>query len=157
MKIDIIYASTSGNTEMIAEVVGKRLETLGVEIILRRAELTTIREISKSKSYIFATSTWEHGELNPYFSNLYKEMRDFDFKEIKGAFIGLGDTRYEPVFFAEGIKLLRKRFIENNGDDRGRTLFINGDPYPWIDEAEEWAGDILEEFQKIKKRLFLKL
>lgn len=141
MLINIVYASTSGNVEATVEQVAKILKTRGIESVLNRAEKTPIEVIIKNKFFIFATSTWEHGKLNPYFEHLYTAMSDLNLRGKQAAFIGLGDVRYEPVLFCEGMEKVRDLWLKNGGEEIGNRLRINGEPYdkflplvePWTD------------------------
>lgn len=143
MNINIIYASTSGNVEAVCEKVAEILTGLNHQVILSRSEKTTMDAILHSEFLIMATSTWEHGELNPFYKNLYDQMADNDLSGKRSAFIGLGDKRYEPVLFCEAIEILKRRFIEKGGVEIGKTLKINGEPYKLLDtEVVEWCNNL---------------
>lgn len=140
MKVEIIYASTSGNVEAVVEKVSEVLRSEGIESNLHRAEQTSIDVIRNNDLFIFATSTWEHGELNPFFQRVYNELEQEDFSTKRAAFIGLGDYRYEVVWFCKGIDLIRDRFLENGGKQIAGNLKINGEPYDMLDTVvAEWA------------------
>ncbi len=143
--IHIIYASTSGNTELVVETIGEILKNKGINIYYHRAEITSIDVVKDNNLFILATSTWEHGELNPYFKNLLKEMKTLDLSGKYAGFVGCGDTRYEPVLFCEGMEILRRTFLENKGEEIYNALKINGDPNNVLDEVKQWG----EEFYKV--------
>ena len=112
-----------------------------MQISSSRAEQTTIATIQKNTKFIFATSTWEHGKLNPFFAHLFEQMKDLSFKGKSAGFVGLGDTRYEPVLFCEGIQIVRDLWLQRGGEEIGSMLKIQGEPYsklqnvvdPWVD------------------------
>lgn len=144
MIINIIYASTSGNVEAVCEKVNELLNSAGHTAILHRAEKTEMGTLINSEFLILATSTWEHGELNPFFKNLYDSMSESDLSKNRAAFIGLGDKRYEPVLFCEAIEILKRRFIERNGIEVGETLKINGEPFKFLDtEVTDWTKSLI--------------
>lgn len=58
--VHIIYASTSGNTELVVENIAEYLKKRKVDTVLHRAELTDISVIKDNKHFIFGTSTWNH-------------------------------------------------------------------------------------------------
>lgn len=141
MKIIIIYASTSGNVEVVCEKIGEILMQKGIEVELNRVEQTSVEKLNETNLFIFATSTWEHGEINPFFNKFLKEMKSMDLKEKKAYFVGLGDRRYEPVLFAEGVEILKRLFLKQGGQIIGETLTIDGEPYSKLDTTVvEWAN-----------------
>ncbi|BCX13744.1 MAG: flavodoxin [Candidatus Dojkabacteria bacterium] len=132
--IKIIYASTSGNTELVCEFIADILQKENFSVQLFRSELCDVQVFDDSKFFILATSTWEHGEVNPYFTNLLNSMMQYDFSNKFAGFIGLGDVRYEPVFFTRGIDEIEKVFTANSGTKLCETLRINGEPHDQLEE-----------------------
>lgn len=140
MEIHLIYASTSGNVERVVETVAEVLSQNGFEPELHRSEQTLIDVIKNNSLFIIATSTWEHGALNPFFVPLFKEMQQTDLHGKRAAFIGLGDMRYEPVLFTEGMEQVREMWLAQGGEEVGTRLKIQGEPYaqlenhvkPWV-------------------------
>lgn len=141
MGIYLIYASTSGNVEVTMEYVSGFLKKRGFEVFLSRAERTPIEVIEKHKKFVFGTSTWQHGNLNPFFMKLYEEMKNLDFRGKQAAFVGLGDRRYEPILFCEGIVKIRHLFLKNGGEEVGNYLKIQGEPYGQLNSVvAPWAA-----------------
>jgi flavodoxin len=132
-EIQIIYASTSGNVEAVAYKVSEVLDKYRIKSNLHRADQTDLRTITANKFFIFASSTWEHGIINPYFDPLVAEINESDLKGKYAGFIGLGDTRYEPINFCKGIEILQGDFIKSGGKQIGTLLKINGSPYKILD------------------------
>lgn len=144
--IPIIYASTSGHVEAVCERVAQIWNQAGQSTELLRAEQTSIEVIAQSSLLVLASSTWEHGELNPFFFRLYKEMNTIDCSGKFATFIGCGDPRYEPVLINNAAKLLRARWLERGGSELASTLFIQGEPYPFLDTTvTDWANKVLLE------------
>lgn len=143
--IQIVYASTSGNVELVCEEISKILSSNGIENQLHRSEITSIDLIKENNMFILATSTWEHGEINPFFARLYNEMKEIDLKGKVAGFVGLGDIRYEPVQFCEGMNILRRSFIEKGGTELFHALRINGDPHDQIDNhVKPWVDSFMD-------------
>lgn len=140
MEIFLIYASTSGNVETVVEWTAEKLTQTGISTQLFRAEQCTPDIFSQADYFVLATSTWEHGYLNPFFVPLHKSMKDLDFSEKKAAFIGLGDQRYEPVYFCQGMETVRETWLKKGGTELLERLKIQGEPYaqletvvgPWV-------------------------
>lgn len=145
-KIHIVYASTSGNVELVCHEVSKMLRDKRTEIEMHRAEVTNIDVIKKNETFILATSTWEHGEINPYFDDILEQIAEVDLSGKRAGFIGLGDLRYEKHMFCEGAEILRRTFLEQGGEQIGTTLKMNGDPHNQIDSiVKNWVQKFSEE------------
>jgi len=142
-----IYASTSGNVETVVETIAKTWQELGWEVALHRAEKTTLEVITQHTHFLLATSTWEHGALNPFFMTLYNEMKKADLTGKQAVFVGLGDERYEPVLFCEGIEIVKRRWVAQGGEVIGLPLRINGEPYAQLDKkVVPWAREIANQW-----------
>ncbi len=147
--IQIVYASTSGNVELVCEEISKILSSNSVENQLHRSEVAPIDLITENNMFILATSTWEHGEINPFFARLYNEMKGLDLTGKIAAFVGLGDIRYEPVQFCEGMNILRRSFIEKGGTELFHALRINGDPHDQIENhVKPWINGFMDALGK---------
>jgi flavodoxin len=143
--IPIIYASTSGNVEATCQRISDLLHEAGFKTSLYRAENTDINLIKESAFYLFATSTWEHGEINPFFYKLLVEIEKTDLTGKSAGFIGLGDTRYEQVLFCKGIDILRDAFLKSGGKDVYSPLKINGEPYQYFNTTVlNWTNKLIE-------------
>lgn len=141
----IVYASTSGNVEAVVEKIAEVLKANGIFAELHRAEQTSLDIIKNNKLFLLATSTWEHGEINPFFDRLLSEMKTVDLKGKKAGFVGLGDLRYEPVLFCEGMEILKRTFIAGGGEEIHIPLKINGEPYELLDTSVKlWALNFIK-------------
>ena len=144
-KITVIYASTSGNVEMVVDYVANVLRETGVIVNLHRAEATDDSVLLNNDLFILATSTWGHGVLNPFFDDMLINIKDNNMSGKRTAFIGLGDTRYDEAHFCEGIKIVNKAFLKSNGTEIHRMLKINGEPHKFMDLlVKKWAKDLIE-------------
>ena len=139
-KIYIIYASVSGNTELVVEHAAGILRDKGWQVNVSKAEQTSINILSENNIFLLGTSTWEHGRINPYFDTLLKEMAEQDLSGKQAGFVGLGDHRYEPVLFCGGAKKLRDVFMQQGGEEVGEMLMIDGEPNELLDSSvREWV------------------
>lgn len=144
MEIKIIYASTSGNVEIVCERIQKILKENNIKSKLLKAQIANIDDVKSSPITIFATSTWEHGEINPYFDNLLAQMQKTDMSGLRAGFVGLGDLRYEKLLFCEGIEILKRTFVEKGGEQISTTLKMNGEPYHQLDTiVANWTNSFI--------------
>lgn len=159
LPIHIIYASTGGNTEHVMQQVAKYWREQGAQIELHRAEATPLSVLTENTYFLFATSTWQQGRINPFFDRLLAEMKQADFKDKIAAFIGLGDRRYEQYYFCTGMKTLKEVWEKSNGTSIGVALTIGREPYEEIIEKQvkDWADETLPQYlnpQESEKPVF---
>jgi flavodoxin I len=143
-----VYASTSGNVELVMDYLAQHLTTAGWQVALSRAEQTDPAVITDNSLFLFGTSTWEHGRLNPFFDKLYEQMKTIDCHGKQAAFVGLGDSRYEAILFCEGMEQIKRLWLERGGTVLGMPLKINGEPHavlsklagPWSERTFSQVG-----------------
>jgi len=135
-EIHIIYASTSGNVEWVCEQIAKRLKPKRFPVFFHRAEATSIDLIKENKFFIFATSTWEHGRINPFFDRLLWEIQKTKMDGKFAGMIGLGDSRYTKAHFCGGLDFLQHVFVSQGGKVMGIPLKMNGEPYEQMEKPQ---------------------
>lgn len=148
--IHIIYASTSGNTEFVMDKVAEIWRGMGKEVFLHRSEMTDISVIKDNQHFLLATSTWDHGTINPFFDKLLAQMKETDLSGKKSAFIGLGDRRYEKHYFCTGMTLLKEVWEDKKGVAIGIGLTIGREPFDeLIDKmVRNWADKTIVLFDE---------
>ncbi|MGD6817603.1 flavodoxin [Metabacillus sp. 84] len=94
-KVLILYASMSGNTEAIADLIGEGLTGKGMNITKLEA-LDADSEVLKTYNrIILGAYTWGDGDLPDEFLDLYDDMREMDLTGKFFAVFGSGDHSYE--------------------------------------------------------------
>lgn len=94
----IVYASMTGNTEEIADIVANKLQELGIEV--HTDECTTIEteEILEADIIVVATYTYSYGgdgELPDEIVDFYTDLADLDLSGKIYGVCGSGDTFYD--------------------------------------------------------------
>jgi flavodoxin II len=102
--IGIFYGSTTCYTEMVAEQIFARL---GPE----KATLHNIADtpISKCQEYdylIFGIPTWDYGELQEDWENIWDDIADLNLSGKTAAIFGLGDQVGYPEWFQDAMGYL---------------------------------------------------
>ncbi len=87
MKTAIYYASSTGNTEEVAEKISKTLGGIDLFDISQNG----FKDIEKYDKLIFGTSTWGDGDLQDDWEELWDKFCELDFANKTLAFFGLGD------------------------------------------------------------------
>ncbi len=140
-EIPIIYGSASGNVEFVCQEIAVYIQeaaSLGLKPLLYRAEVMPMEVVDNHDEFILAVSTWGHGIPNPYFDELIKYIGSHPMSGKTASFVGLGDKKYEPVLFCEGINITERAWIESGGDKRGETLKINDLPHNQMHLVKKW-------------------
>jgi|SRR5690625_3395815 len=95
-KILLIYASITGNTELMAEVIEDQLTELNHEVVIKTFDFDPIyvEEIADYDAVLVGTHTWDDGDLPYEVEDFYE---DLDLVDITGkifAIFGSADSFY---------------------------------------------------------------
>lgn len=139
----IVYGSTTGNTEMVANRIGEVLTENGVTVTVKNVTDTTIAELGNGfELTLLGASTWGEDEIEfqEDFEPFFGEMEAAKLEGKKVALFGCGDTSYE--YFCGAVDEL-----ENMMDNLGAkmvniSLRIDGDPDDVGSEITEWAEEV---------------
>lgn len=115
MKIGIFYGSTTGVTERVAKKVG---ELLGADV-MNVAEIED--KIDNYDMLIFATSSWNRGNVQKSWENHLKFLGSKDFQGKKVALIGVGDQEFFGKTFVDGMCVVYTYIKYNNIKLIGKT------------------------------------
>ena len=115
MKIGIFYGSTTGVTKRVAERAG---ELLGVDVM----NVSEIEDkIDNYDMLIFATSSWNRGDVQNSLEGHLKFLGSKDFGGKKVALIGVGDQEFFGKTFVDGMCVLYTYIKYNNINLIGKT------------------------------------
>ncbi|MBD3250309.1 MAG: flavodoxin [Candidatus Pacebacteria bacterium] len=145
MKVLILYGSTTGNTEMVAEQIQDNLADLNPDLM--DAAEASIEDLDGYDVILAGASTWDDGLLQQDFRDFAQTLQqaDPDLSQKKVAIFSLGDTNYPD--FCESANILEALFNKLGAQKVGSTLRIDGFP----DEAENedkvdaWSDEIAKE------------
>ncbi|UTL74160.1 flavodoxin [Bacillus halotolerans] len=137
-KILLVYATMSGNTEAMADLIEKGLREAEAEV--DRFEAMDIDDADLFNDYehiILGTYTWGDGDLPDEFLDLAEEMEALDFTGKTCAVFGSGDTAYE--YFCGAVDTLEEKIKERGGEIVLPSVKVEMNP-----EGEE--EEVLKEF-----------
>lgn len=96
-KVLVAYASTTGNTELMAEVITDHLIHLGHEAVMKSFDFDPVYvdDIPKYDAVIVGTHTWDDGSLPYEVEDFYDELDDVNITGKIFAVFGSADSFYD--------------------------------------------------------------
>lgn len=124
--IGLFYGSSTCYTEMAGEKIRDRIGS-------ERVDLCNIADVpvitAQLYDYlIFGIPTWDYGELQEDWEDVWAELDDLDLTGKKVALYGLGDQVGYPEWFLDALGYLHDKLVE-----RGATVFGY-----WLNEGYEF-------------------
>ncbi|MCD8500448.1 MAG: flavodoxin [Bacillaceae bacterium] len=111
-KILMAYASMSGNTEEILDLLKVSIEPFKHEIDVMEIEEIDVKDVLDYDAILIGAYTWGDGDLPYEAEDFYEELLTVDLTGKKAAVFGSGDTVY-PKFCA-AVDLFEARLKECN-------------------------------------------
>lgn len=140
----VVYGSTTGNTETVADMIGKVLSDGGHNVTqLDAAKADPANLCSGRDCVLFGCSTWGQDsiELQDDFVPLYEAFDKIGAKGVKTAAFGCGDTSYE--YYCGAVDAINERLEELGASVIAEGLKIDGDPGSAKSEIEAWAKAVM--------------
>lgn len=91
----IVYASMTGNTEEIADIVAEALENLAIDVEINECTQVEAEDFSDADICVIATYTYGDGELPDEIVDFYEELQEIDLTGKIYGVCGSGDTFYD--------------------------------------------------------------
>ena len=96
MDIKLVYASLTGNTEALSDLIIEKLEEKGLEIEkLYVEDLDDFSFLEEADAFIVATYTYGEGDLPEEMEEVFEEIPNLNLEGKIYGVIGTGDTVYE--------------------------------------------------------------
>lgn len=139
----IVYGSTTGNTEYVADVAEKTLSGAGHSV--KKINVTSASAAGLCDGYdliLFGCSTWgdDSIELQDDFIPLFDEFESIGASGKKVAAFGTGDSSY--TYFCGAVDAIEEK-LGQLGATVLEGLKIDGDPQSETSEIEAWAKRIV--------------
>lgn len=107
-QINIVYGSTTGNTEAIAQRLAEHFSTHQVKVI--SVAKAGIQDFTNCDLLLIGTSTWGMGELQDDWLGFEGKISSLPLSGKKVAFFGLGDQDGYAETFVDGMGILFSQF-----------------------------------------------
>jgi flavodoxin len=139
----IVYASHSGNAELVANAICDGLCEKDVISECIRAELTKIDQLQGLDLIVLVSSTYNVGQLNDNFVRLDSELNKTKemFAGKRFAVVGLGDSEHYDIFC--GAADILEATVKNIGGNQViETLRLDGPPHNILRDLKKWGEDL---------------
>lgn len=136
----IVYASMTGNTEEIADIVAQKLIDLGHTVEVDECTTVDADAFQDADIAIVASYTYGDGDLPDEIVDFYEDLLDLDLSGKVYGVVGSGDTFYD--YFCKSVDDFESAF-EGTGAEKG------ADSVKVDLSAEEEDIENLEQFAQI--------
>ncbi|RSK25839.1 flavodoxin [Bacillus sp. HMF5848] len=113
-KIIIAFASMSGNTEEIADLLKESMGPFNHQIDMMEIEHMEVEDLLPYDGILIGSYTWGDGDLPYETEDFYEDLLTLDLTGKRAAVFGSGDRAY-PKFCA-AVDLFEDRLKECNAD-----------------------------------------
>lgn len=140
-KVLVIYGTTMGNTEKLAEKIVTELKSDGVETTLKNVTDANIGELLDYGIIILGSSTWGDGELQEDFADFYSKLEGMDLNGKKAAVFGPGDSSYDQ--FCKAVNILEECLKKCGAKLLLDGLKIDGEIDDSTELINEWSQQLV--------------
>ncbi|UPK41843.1 MULTISPECIES: flavodoxin [Paenibacillus] len=125
-KLLVAYASMTGNTEEIAELIVEGIKQGGHEVDLKSVTDCNASDVLDYDGFLIGVYTWGDGELPDEFLDFYEELDELDLSGKRAAVFGSGDTSYEQ--YCGAVDLAAAKLLERGAEVSPEMLKIEYSP-----------------------------
>lgn len=115
----VVYASLTGNNEEIADIVGDKLEELGLEVEIDECTSVDAIDFEEADLCVVVTYTYGEGDMPDEIVDLYEDLKDLTLTGKIFGVCGSGDTFYEQ--FCKSVEDFDEAFYMT-GAERGAEM-----------------------------------
>lgn len=150
--IGLFYGSSTCYTEMAGEKIRERLGAERVDIF--NIADTPVIQAQFYDYLIFGIPTWDYGELQEDWEEIWPELDDLELGGKKVALYGLGDQVGYPEWFLDALGYLHAKLVERGAQTCG---YWPSEGYEFeqskalTDDGEQFVGLALDEENEFDK------
>ncbi|QAA82797.1 flavodoxin [Aequorivita sp. H23M31] len=148
IKALIVFASMTGTTEKIAEILAQNLRDLNVGVLVKECTELYPQEYLDYEICVMATYTYgADGDLPEEAEDFYYDLEEVDLTGKVFGVLGSGDRIYKK--FCPAVDDFEKQFEKTNAIKGVESLKINLDPHKKDKEnIRRFAESILESYKQ---------
>ncbi len=149
LSVLIVYASNSGNTRMVAERIGERLEQHGATVTVRDVSSLRPADLRGYGLVLFGSCTWSRvgpdgqwleAQLPEHMHRFAESAEHTRLPGTRFAVFALG--RHEYTGFAGAANHLRVLVHKLGGRELVSPLTIDGFPHHQLEVADSWTDQL---------------
>jgi flavodoxin I len=140
----VIYGTTTGNTEVLAEEVNAALKEAGAEATLKDVNAASVDELAGYDAIVLGCSTWGIGELQDDFIDFNDDLAGADLAGKKAAVFGPGDEAGYPDSFCEAVDILEATLKGAGAELVAEGLKIDDADADGEANARAWATTVAQ-------------
>ncbi|MBO0461011.1 MULTISPECIES: flavodoxin [Enterococcus] len=91
----IVYASMTGNTEEIADIVAEALENMDIDVEINECTQVDAEDFQEADICVVATYTYDDGDLPDEIVDFYEDLQELELPGKIYGVCGSGDTFYD--------------------------------------------------------------
>lgn len=119
----IVYASMTGNTEEVADIVAETLENLGIEVEINECTQVDANEFEEADLCIVATYTYGDGDLPDEIMDFYDDLLELDLTGKIFGVCGSGDTFYD--YFCKSVDDFETAFTKTGATKGAASVKVD--------------------------------
>ncbi|NYS49359.1 flavodoxin [Streptococcus danieliae] len=119
----IVYASMTGNTEEIADIVADKLRDLGVDVAIDECTMVEAEDFLEADVAIVASYTYGDGELPDEIVDFYEDLKDVNLEGKYYGVVGSGDTFYDE--FCKAVDDFEQVFAEIGAEKISESVKVD--------------------------------
>ena len=148
MKLDILYASQTGNAEIVAKELYELAITQGFEANIDEMNNYSIKQFNELKNVAIVTSTFGEGDVPDMGIEFWEDLKKSKVKlnQQKYGMIALGDRSHD--IFCGGGKKISSKLDELGSKKIVDKLECDGD----TEGTQEWSLNFLKELKDSNKK-----
>ena len=132
----IVYGSTTGNTEKVANLIS---ENINHDATVVEVTDVNLDDIKSAELVLFGSSTWGYGDLQDDFEGFIDNIDSDLVSGKKVAVFGCGDEDSYPDVFCEATEIIKNKLEEAGASLVAEPLKVDGDPEDNEDAIIEFA------------------
>ena len=106
----IVYASMTGNTEEIADIVAETMEDMGIEVEIEECTQVDAADFEDADICVLASYTYDEGTLPDEILDFYEDLLELDLTGKIFGVCGSGDTFYD--YFCKAVDDFEQAFLK---------------------------------------------
>lgn len=137
----IVFGSTTGNTESVADIISETMTKKGIEAEIKNAADVSASNLAEGSDLVlFGCSTWgdDEIELQDDFIPLYDDLDQAGLSGKKVAVFGCGDSSY--TYFCGAVDAIEEKSEQLGASIVADSLKIDGDPVR--SDVESWTEEV---------------